>query len=76
MARKLKNPAPKNKNAGPAPENKDNGLLESLVEVEDQLDRLLKAEGRYWIGEIGRADLHRIAEGIRKERAEGEVGDE
>lgn len=71
-----KKPAPQNKAQPKSPENKDeDGLLESLVEVEDQLDRLLKAEGRQWNDEFGRAELHKIADRIRKERA-GEVEEE
>lgn len=34
------------------------------------LERLLRAEGRYWNGEIGRRQLHEVAESIRNPKKE------
>ena len=50
-------------------EQDEDSLLDAYVVMEEQLNRLLKAEGRYWTGEIGRMQLHQTAERIREELA-------
>lgn len=57
--------------------DEDDGILESLVELEEQMERLLKSEALLYNGEIGIGGHHETAQQIRKERiAHPEVSDD
>ena len=47
------------------PVDDSQGLLDTLIEREEQLRRLLKVEHNEWSGVCGRRDLRNVADNIR-----------